>query len=207
MPQFLEATVDNSIPSDLPISLPANNIPEQREKLAVLVSTGKSKEALGFQLISKRNAFQTKMWRDIINCMRPTTWRKTTETLIIIALLMPGSKAIGMFVKVDGVEALQKDVQEKLIINLVLSWKLCKRTNNMQRGFFIINSAFPSACGWYYGIALRPPVRGCQHCSELTTKYIVFKKKTKNEKQKAEKATCEKPWTISWLRNSQQNFF
>ena len=65
MPQFLEATVDNSIPSDLPISLPANNIPKQREKLAVLVSTGKSKEALGFQLISKRNAFQTKMWRDI----------------------------------------------------------------------------------------------------------------------------------------------
>ena len=34
------------IPSDLPISLPANNIPEQREKLAVLVSTGKSKKAL-----------------------------------------------------------------------------------------------------------------------------------------------------------------
>ena len=126
MPQFLEATVDNSIPSDLPISLPANNIPEQREKLAVLVSTGKSKEALGFQLISKRNAFQTKMWRDIINCMRPTTWRKTTETLIIIALLMPDSKAIGMFVKVDGVEALQKDMREEFIINSVLSWKLCK---------------------------------------------------------------------------------
>ena len=60
---------------------------------------------------------------------------------------MPDSKAIGMFVKVDGVEALQKDMQEKLIINLVLSWKLCKRTNNMQRGFFIINSAFPSVGG------------------------------------------------------------
>ena len=29
--QLLEATPDNSIPSDLPISLPANNIPEQRD--------------------------------------------------------------------------------------------------------------------------------------------------------------------------------
>ena len=42
--QLLETTLDNSIPSDLPIFLPANNIPEQREKLAGLVSTGKSKE-------------------------------------------------------------------------------------------------------------------------------------------------------------------
>ena len=48
------------IPSDLPISLPTNNIPEQREKLAVLFSTGKSKKALGSQLINRRNPFQTK---------------------------------------------------------------------------------------------------------------------------------------------------
>ena len=84
--QLLEATPDHSIPLDLPSSLPANNIPEQREKLAVLVSTGKYKEAFGSQLINRRNAFQTKMWRNIINCMRNTTWRKTTETLIIIEL-------------------------------------------------------------------------------------------------------------------------
>ena len=57
------------------------------EKLAVLVFTGKSKEALGSQLINRRNPFQTKMWRNIINCMRPTTWPKTTKTLIVIELL------------------------------------------------------------------------------------------------------------------------
>ena len=84
--QLLEATPDNLILSDLSISLPADNILEQREKLAVLVSTGKSKEALGSQLINRRNPFQTKMWRNIINCMRPTTWLKTTKTLIIIEL-------------------------------------------------------------------------------------------------------------------------
>ena len=78
--------IDNSIPSDLPISLPANKIPEKREKLAVLVSTRKFKEATGSQLINRRNRFQTKMWPNIINCMRPTTWRKTTKILIIIEL-------------------------------------------------------------------------------------------------------------------------
>ena len=36
---------------------------------------------------------------------------------------MLGIKAIGMFVKVDGVEALQKDMEEEFIINSVLSWK------------------------------------------------------------------------------------
>ena len=76
--------IDNSIPSDLPFSLPANKIPEQREKLAVLVSTGKLKVVRGSQLINRRNPFQTRLWRNIINCMRPTTWRKTNKTLIII---------------------------------------------------------------------------------------------------------------------------
>ena len=60
---------------------------------------------------------------------------------------MRGRKAIGMFVKVDGVEALQKDMQKEFIINSVLSWKLCKRTYNKQLDFFIINSAFPSLAG------------------------------------------------------------
>lgn len=56
--QLLEATPDNSIPSDLPSSLPANNIPKQRGKLAVLVSIGKSKEALGSQLIIGETPFR-----------------------------------------------------------------------------------------------------------------------------------------------------
>ena len=106
--QLLEATPDNSKPSDLPSSLAATNIPEQREKLAVLVSTGKSKEALGSQLINRRNAFQTKI-------------------IIEKSFLMLGSKAIGMFVKVDGLEALLKDMEEEFIFNSVLSWKLFQK--------------------------------------------------------------------------------
>ena len=41
---------------------------------------------------------------------------------------MLGRKTIGMFVKMDSMEALQKDMQEEIIITSVLSWKLCKRT-------------------------------------------------------------------------------
>ena len=38
--QMLVATPDCLKPSDFPVSLPANNVPEQRKKLAVLVSMG-----------------------------------------------------------------------------------------------------------------------------------------------------------------------
>ena len=37
-------------PSALPAALPATNIPELREQLAILVSTGKCKEAIGVNL-------------------------------------------------------------------------------------------------------------------------------------------------------------
>ena len=46
--QMLEATPD-SLKPDFPVSLPTN-VPEQHEKLAVLVSTGKTNEVLGVQL-------------------------------------------------------------------------------------------------------------------------------------------------------------
>ena len=106
---------------------------------------------------------------------------------------MLGRKAIGMFVKVDGVEVLQKDMQEEFIINSVLSWKICKRTYNKLGDFFIINSSFPSP-GWYYSIAQRPSARGCQRRSEFTTKRIVFiKKKKKSKKIKIKKQPPKNP--------------
>ena len=60
--QMLEATRDSS--KDFPVLLPANNLSEQREKLAVLVSTGKSNEALGIQ-VSFEHTSRTKMWRNL----------------------------------------------------------------------------------------------------------------------------------------------
>ena len=49
--QFLEAEPDAAEPTGLAsLVTPGNNIPAQREKLAILVSTGKAKEAIGVQL-------------------------------------------------------------------------------------------------------------------------------------------------------------
>ena len=45
--QLLEATPDIAAPTGIVV---ANDIPAKREKLAILVSTGKSKEAIGVQL-------------------------------------------------------------------------------------------------------------------------------------------------------------
>ena len=47
--QELEACPDSSTPSAVPL-VSSNDTPAHREKLAVLVSTGKSKEAIGVQL-------------------------------------------------------------------------------------------------------------------------------------------------------------
>ena len=115
---------------------------------------------------------------------------------------MLGRKAVGMFVKVDGVEALQKDMPEEFIINSVLSWKLCKRTYNKQLDFFVINSAFPSLAGI---TALRSGrlLVVANAALNLQPKTLFLKKK---KKKKTWKATCEKAWTITLWRILQHNF-
>ena len=47
--QILEASSDSSTPSAVPL-VSSNHTPAKREMLAVLVSTGKSKEVIGVQL-------------------------------------------------------------------------------------------------------------------------------------------------------------
>ena len=47
-------------PSALPAALPATNIPELREQLAILVSTGKCKEAIGVNLHGTKNWIYSK---------------------------------------------------------------------------------------------------------------------------------------------------
>lgn len=51
--QMLDTSPDSSKPSYYPVEL-AVNIPEQREKLAALVSTRKTKDALGPSFLMNR---------------------------------------------------------------------------------------------------------------------------------------------------------
>lgn len=71
--QMLKSPPDTLKPSDFPVSLSANNVSEQREKLIMFVSTGKCKEALGTQLPhDQRNPSQAKTWRNFTDDVKPT---------------------------------------------------------------------------------------------------------------------------------------
>ena len=118
---MLEAASDISKPSDIPVSIQANNVPEQCQKLAVPVSTGKTKEALGTQLAQEQvKRLSDKEVKDFYKRYESYVGSKTTKTLIQ-SFLMLASKAVDMVVKVNDVEALQKDLQKEFVLNSMLS--------------------------------------------------------------------------------------
>ena len=100
---------------------PGNDIPVKREKLAVLVSTGKAKEAVGVQLThDKVKRLSDKDVEKYHKRQEAYIGSKTTESLID-SLLMLFSKGLGMVVKVDDIEKLQQDLKNDYIINHELS--------------------------------------------------------------------------------------
>ena len=98
-----------------------DNIPAQREKLAILVSTGKSKEAIGVQLthdqvkrLSDKDVQKySKRYEDYIS-------NKTTKALVD-SFIMLYSKAVGKLVSIDDVKALQEELNKDYIITQELS--------------------------------------------------------------------------------------
>ena len=99
----------------------ANDIPSKREKLAVLVSTGKAKEAIGVQLTHDQvKRLSDKEVEKYNKRQEAYIGSKTTESLID-SFLMLFSKGLGMVVKVDDVEKLQQDLKNDYIINHELS--------------------------------------------------------------------------------------
>ena len=100
---------------------PGNDIPAKREKLAVLVSTGKAKETVGVQLTHDQvKRLSDKEVENYHKRQEAYIGSKTTESLID-ALLMLFSKGMGMVVKVDDIEKLQQDLKNDYIINHQLS--------------------------------------------------------------------------------------
>ena len=106
--QILEAAPDSSSAAVVPLD---NIFPAQREKLAVLVSTGKSKEAIGMQLTHdqvKRLSYEA------------YAGNKTTESLIDSAIML-FSKGAGLVVSINDLKELQKELKNDYIINQELS--------------------------------------------------------------------------------------
>ena len=118
--EFLEA---EPTPDSLGLAslAPGNDIPAKREKLAVLVSTGKAKEAVGVQLTHDQvKRLSDKDVEKYQKRQEAYIGSKTTESLID-SLLMLFSKGLGMVVKVDDIEKLQQDLKNDYIINHELS--------------------------------------------------------------------------------------
>ena len=124
MTQLLEATPDTAAPTgivNLGFTPDANDIPAKREKLAILVSTGKSKEAIGVQLTHEQvKRLSDKEVEKYSKRQEAYIGSKTTESLIDSFLLL-ASKGLGLVVKVDDVEKLKQELKNDYIINQELS--------------------------------------------------------------------------------------
>ena len=93
---------------------PGNDIPAKREKLAVLVSTGKAKEVVGVQLTHEQvKRLSDKEVEKYHKRQEAHIGSKTTESLID-SFLMFISKGLGLVVKIDDVDKLQQGPQERL---------------------------------------------------------------------------------------------
>jgi hypothetical protein len=103
------------------ITQPGPNIPALREQLAILVSTGKSKEIIGVQLTHEQvKRLSDKEVEKYYKRYKTYVGAKTTETFVD-SFSSLYTRAVGMFVLIKDVEALQNDLKKDYIINKELS--------------------------------------------------------------------------------------
>ena len=94
-----------------------DNTPAQREKLAILVSTGKLKEAIGVQLTHDQvKRLTDKDVQKYSKRYEAYIGNKTIESLIE-SFIMLYSKGVGMVVSIDDVKKLQEELNNYYIIN------------------------------------------------------------------------------------------
>ena len=98
-----------------------NNIPAQREQLAVLVLTGKSKEAVSVQLTHDQvKRLSDKDVQKYSKRYEAYIGNKTTESLFDSFIMLYG-KGVGMVVSIDDVKKLQEELNKDYIIIQELS--------------------------------------------------------------------------------------
>ena len=111
--QTLEAQPVESTTSTSLVSVTNDdNIPAQRKKLAILVSTGKRNDQVK-RLSDKDVQKYSKRYEAYIG-------NKTTEALVD-SFIMLYSKAVGKLVSIDDVKALQEELNKDYIITQELS--------------------------------------------------------------------------------------
>ena len=108
-------------PSALPSALPAADIPALREDLAILVSTGKCKEAIGVNLTHEQvRRLDEKDVMKYSKRYQAYVGSKTTENMIE-SFLAFSTKALGLAVKLKDTEALRNELKNDYIITKELS--------------------------------------------------------------------------------------
>ena len=123
MMQLLEAEPGTAPPAGLTdlVTPGVSDIPANREQLAILVSTGKTKEVIGVQLTHEQvKRLTDKDVEKYSKRQEAYIGSKTTESLID-SFIMLVSRELGMVVKIDDVEKLQQDLKNDYIINHALS--------------------------------------------------------------------------------------
>ena len=104
-----------------PAALPAVNIPDLRKQLAILVSTGKCKEAIGVNLTHEQvRRLDEKEVMKHYKRYETYVGAKTTETLID-SFLFFFTKALGLVVKIKDTEALKNELKNDYVITKELS--------------------------------------------------------------------------------------
>ena len=98
-----------------------NNVPAQREKLSILVSTGKSKEAIGVQLTHEQvKRLSDKDVQKYSKRYEAYIGNKTTGALVD-SFIMLFSRGIGKVLPIGDVQALQEELNTDYIITQELS--------------------------------------------------------------------------------------
>ena len=136
-----------------------DQIPAQHEKLAILVSTGKSKESIGVQLTHDQiKRLSDKDVQKYFKRYEAYIGNKTTDSLIDSAIML-FSKGVGMVVSIDDVKELQKELKNDYIINQELS--------SLAGGLAL-------RCGRWLALA---------NAALITTKHIKFEKEPENSQK------------------------
>ena len=100
---------------------PGPNIPALREQLAVLVLTGKAKEAIGVQITHEQLKWLSdKDVEKYYKRYKSFGGAKTTDSLIDTFIFL-ASKVVGMAVDIKDIDAYQKELKNDYIINKELS--------------------------------------------------------------------------------------
>ena len=108
-------------PINAPVIAPSTNIPALREQLAVLVSTGRCKEAIGTNMTQEQvKRLDEKEVVKYHKRYETYVGSKTTDSLIDNFLSL-AIKGVGMIVKIDDANALKNELKSDFIITKEMS--------------------------------------------------------------------------------------